>query len=242
VAMGADQISNSAMNLAEGATRQTAAVEELSSSLTLIHEKANQASESATAANQSTIRSQQFAQQGGATIKSMSETMNKIKESSESISKIIDVITSIAFQTNLLALNASVEAARAGEHGKGFSVVADEVRILAGRSQQSASDTSGIIEEDTKNVEEGLKAAMEVVESFDTIVKNIGEISEVVSHIASISSEQLDSISTINASVSEITGVVTATSATAEESASASEELNSQAEMLRQKVAFFKLR
>ncbi|MCL2852350.1 MAG: methyl-accepting chemotaxis protein [Defluviitaleaceae bacterium] len=242
VALGANQISTSAMHLADGAVRQTASIEELSTSLAVIHENAMQASSDATSAKQSTVHSQEFTVQGRGAVHSMKETMHKIKESNEGIVKIIDVITNIAFQTNLLALNASVEAARAGEHGKGFSVVADEVRTLAGRSQRSTSDTTTIIAEDTKNVEDGIKAAEEVVASFETIANNIDEISKLVSHIAGISGEQLESISNINDSVTEITRVVTDTSATAEQSAASSQELNSQAEVLRQKIAFFKIR
>jgi len=242
VAMGAEQISTSAMHLAEGATKQTASIEELSASLAMIHEKANQASSSAHEANQSTKDSQEFAVSGSATVKLMSDTMNAVMASNSDITKIIDVITNIAFQTNLLALNASVEAARAGEHGRGFSVVASEVRTLAGRSQQSASDTAAIAGENNKNVQESAKAASQVVASFETIADNISQISSIISHMADISSDQLDSISNINASVSEITGVVSNTSATAEESAAASQELSSQAEMLKQKVAFFELR
>jgi len=242
VAMGAEQIATNAMTLAEGATRQSASLEELSDSIELIHEKSIQANNNATAANQNTKRSQAFAVQGGASVQSMSETMTKISTSNESISKIIDVIANIAFQTNLLALNASVEAARAGEHGKGFSVVADEVRTLAGRSQQSVSDTSTIIENNKTEVEEGVKAAAEVVTSFETIANTVSETSGLISQIADISDEQLESISSINLSVSEINNVVMDTSATAEESASASQELSSQSDMLRQKVSFFKLR
>ena len=242
VAIGSEQISTSSIHLADGATKQTASIEELSSSLTLIHEKAMQASSNAASANKTTMKSQEFAVQGGIIVQSMSEAMNKITTSNDNIKKIIDVITSIAFQTNLLALNASVEAARAGEHGKGFAVVADEVRTLAGRSQQSASDTSKIIEDDNKYVVEGVKAAAEVVASFETIVSNIHEISSLISHIVDISDEQLDSIADISSSVSAITQVVTDTSATAEESSMASQELNAQAELLRQKVSFFKLK
>ena len=78
--------------------------------------------------------------------------------------------------------------------------------------------------------------------TFETIANNILKISGHITEIAEISSEQLKSIANINASVSEITGVVTDISATAEESASASQELTSQAELLREKIAFFKLR
>ena len=242
VTQGAEQISTSAMFLANGTTKQTASIEELSSSIALIHEKAMQASNDATAANGSSGRIQENVTTGGNAVKSMEVIMNKVKNSSEDIRKVIDVINNIAFQTNLLALNASVEAARAGEHGKGFSVVADEVRSLAGRSQQSTADTSQIIEEDMKYVGDGLKATSEVVASFETIANNILEISGYISEIAKISAEQLESIGNINSSVSEITGVVTDISATAEESASASQELSSQAEKLSEKVAFFKLR
>ena len=242
VAIGADQIATSAMHLAEGASRQTESIEELSARLTIIHEKATQASNNAAAANQSAGDSRESAAQGRATVKLMSDTMNAVIASNSDITKIIDVITNIAFQTNLLALNASVEAARAGEYGRGFSVVAEEVRTLAGRSQQSASNTAAIAEENNKNVQESAKAASQVVASFEVIANNIGQISNLISHIADISGEQLDSISGINESVSEISGVVSNTSATAEESAAASEELSSQAEMLKEKVAFFKLR
>ena len=241
VALGAEQISNSAMHLADGATRQTSSVEELSSAISLIHEKASSANTEATKAKKDVERSQEYAVAGSGAVSSMSGTMDKIKASNEAITKIIDVITNIAFQTNLLALNASVEAARAGEHGKGFSVVADEVRTLAARSQQSSSDTMAIIDKATANAEEGMAAAGEVVASFETIEKTIGEVAGLISHISKMSHEQLESISTINSNVTEIADVVTSTSATAEESAAASQQLNSQAEMLRQKVAFFKL-
>ena len=242
VTHGADQISKTAMLLAEGSIKQTASIEELSSSITIIHEKAIQASDNAKTANASTIQTIDHVSTGDLVVKSMSDIMNKVKVSSESIAKIIDVIQNIAFQTNLLALNASVEAARAGEQGKGFSVVADEVRSLASRSQQSASETSNIVQNDLGYVREGLKTVNNVVESFKTVAENINEVSNLIQDIYNVSSEQLESITNINTSVSEITKVVTDTSATAQESAAASQELNSQAEILREKVRFFKLK
>ena len=242
VSQGAEQISASAMFLAEGTSRQTASIEELSNSVAIIHEKAMRASEDAAAASESSVRISENIAAGGEAVKSMESSMNKVKISSQDIGKIIDVISNIAFQTNLLALNAAVEAARAGEHGRGFGVVAEEVRNLAGRSQQSTSDTSVIIDEDVKHVEEGLKATSGVVASFETIAGNVQEISGHITEIAEISSEQLESIANVNIGLSEIAGVVSDISSTAEESAAASEELSSQAEQLREKVAFFKLR
>ena len=242
VVLGAEQISLNAATLADGATKQTAAIEKLSDSVAIIYEKAVKSNSNAALANENTERAKNRLTTGDEAVKDMTNIMNKIKESSVSISKINDAITSIAFQTNLLALNASVEAARAGEHGKGFSVVADEVRNLAGKSQNSSSETQTIIENDLKSVEDALKAVNNVVNSFGTISDNIGEISVLISEIASISSEQLESISEVNGSASKITSVIKDTSTTAEESAMASRELSSKAETLRQKIAFFKLR
>ena len=242
VATESGHISESAKILADGTAKQTASIEELSATLAIIHGKATEASTKAANVNENTMRSQESAIHGGVVVQSMSDTMNKIMASNDNISKIIDVITSIAFQTNLLALNASVEAARAGEHGKGFSVVADEVRTLAGRSQQSASDTANIINEDNKHVKDGVKTVEEVVAAFETIANDIREISSHISQIAEISGEQLDSISLINSNLQEIIQVVSDTSDTAMESAQGSEQLINLADMLRQKVAFFRLR
>ena len=242
ISFGTGHLSAGSLELAQGAEKQAAALEELNSTIEIIHEKAAQTTDSAKLARQSVVRSQEFSSQGEEAVKAMTATMNKVQASSQSISKIIDVITSIAFQTNLLALNASVEAARAGEHGKGFSVVADEVRTLAGRSQKSASDTTEIIGNDSNTVESGIKAATEVGDSFTTIANNINEISDLITNIADISSEQLKSIATINESVSEITKVVADNSAMSEESATALAELDSQATLLREKIEFFKLR
>ncbi|MCL2015006.1 MAG: methyl-accepting chemotaxis protein [Defluviitaleaceae bacterium] len=242
VAQGAEQISSSAMILADGAVKQNLAISELTSSISHIHEKATQASNDATTADESSAKIREHIQSGNDAVKSMDDIMGKIKSSSQDISKIVSVIEDVAFQTNLLALNASVEAARAGEHGRGFSVVADEVRSLASKSQNSTSETVKIIDEDTIHVNDGLKAANLVVSVFETIEGNVSEISGLISEITGISSEQLEAITNVNLRVTEIAGVVTDISATAEESASASQELSSQAELLRERVEFFKIR
>jgi methyl-accepting chemotaxis protein len=242
VLSGAEQISQSSMYLAEGSSRQASAIEELTASIELINEKTMESAESASTASQKAKSTSDYAVEGGQTVSSMQDIMENVQNSTAGISKIIGVISDIAFQTNLLALNASVEAARAGEHGKSFSVVADEVRSLASKSQKSAQDTASIIDEDVKVVAQGIEATGHVAEAFTTIIDDINQISALVSQIAAMAQDQAVSIAHINASVGEISKVVQDNSATAQESASASEELNSQAEMLRELVSMFKLR
>ena len=242
VTVGAQQIADGSMMLAEGTLKQNDAIESLQTSVEFIHGKAVEASAKAVKASGGVIRTKDIVHVGGENVKNMAYTMNKIKESSENIGKINKAITDIAFQTNLLALNASVEAARAGEHGRGFSVVADEVRSLAGRSQISAAETSEIVKDDLTQVAEGQRITKDVVESFASIVGNIEEVAVALSVISKLSSEQLSQISGINQSVADISTVVSDTSMAAQESASASEELSSLADMLREKVGFFKLK
>ena len=237
----AEQISVNSEALADGVVKQTTHINILSETIKAIHEKAIQSSENSESANENAKLTKTRVEYGNKAVKQMSFVMNKVRESSENISRIIGVINSIAFQTNLLALNASVEAARAGEHGRGFSVVADEVRSLAGRSQLSAKETEGIVSEDLSHVKEGLSAVEDVVSSFDTISNNIIEISALISDITDIATNQLNSVSSVNVSVSEIAQVVNDSSQTAQAFAQTSRELSNQAETLSEKVAFFKL-
>ena len=242
VATGSSQIAEGSLILAEGVVKQNDTIESLKNSIEHIHSKAIEASSSAVHASGSIKNTKEVVYQGGENVKNMAFTMNKIKESSENIEKINKAITEIAFQTNMLALNASVEAARAGEHGRGFSVVADEVRSLAGRSQKSAGETTEIVQEDLTQVANGQKITNEVVKSFETIVGNVEEIAKSLSGITKLSNDQLSSISEVNHSVADITTIVSDASIAAQESASAAEELSSTADMLKEKVSFFKLR
>ena len=241
VEAGALQTSDTSQSIAEGSAKQNTYLEELSNAVTLFHEKATKASQDAQNASEGAREAREVVKSGDVFVKSMEENMYKIKTSSESIRKIIEVITSIAFQTNLLAINASIEAARAGEVGKGFSVVADEVRSLAGRSQSSAKETEEIISDDVESVNIGLEMTGSVVGAFKTITEQITKISGLTNDISVVSEEQLESISSINASLTEILDVVRETSASAEESVQTARELSNQSSLLRDKIAFFKL-
>lgn len=241
VKSGAEQVSTSSNDLAEGATEQAGVVEELTATIDDISGQVSQNAENAKHISEKVDGLGAEIVTSNGKMREMVGSMTEISESSQEIGKIIATINDIASQTNLLALNASIEAARAGEAGKGFAVVADQVSVLAAQSAEAAKESTVLIETSVKAVEKGMVIADETASQLEHVVISSKEITEEVNGVASALESQTEAFMQINEGVENINDVVQTNSATSQECAAASQEMSEEAAMLEGMIRKFKV-
>lgn len=209
-----------------------------------------QARHGSTVVKQATVQISELAM----AIEELGGAMNVLTQDSEQIGKVIDVIKAVAEQTNLLALNAAIEAARAGEQGRGFAVVADEVRSLAQRTQDSTKEIEALI----VTLQQGTQAAATLMASsrertLDTVElaqkadlaiteinQSIGTIQEMSLQISAAAEQQSAVADEINRSIVSVRDVADQSAVASEESAAATIELASLGQDLQRMTAHFR--
>lgn len=242
VSVGSDDLANASQSLAEGATTQAAAVQELTATSTTVvgqveanREGAEQAAKGAEHVNDMMMHNQDQ-------MDNMIQAMNKINETSKQVVGIIQTIEEIADQTNLLALNASIEAARAGEAGKGFAVVASEIGKLADESSKAANTTRDLIGVSMSEIEKGNLIVNDVMTSLREAVEAVQGLNEITNEAARNAALQAENMEQINLGIEDISQAIQDNSAMAEESSATSEELAAQAQTLNELVQEFQLK
>lgn len=241
-----DHLNSVAHSMSDGSTSLSANTEEQSAILQDINHKVikinndyHDSLEKIKEVNELCCISKERADLGNNDMQSLLSSMKGIKEYSNKITQVIQTIEGIAFQTNLLAINASVEAARAGDMGKGFGVVAEEVRSLANRSSEAAKETSELIAETIRRVEEGTSLSEQTAISLNNIVGDITGIANIIKNVYEISKRQVNSFEGITDDIDQISNTVSKDAFTAQDNAASAEEMANQAEVLRGHVDGF---
>ncbi|QCI10270.1 methyl-accepting chemotaxis protein [Pseudomonas putida] len=253
-ARGLQQQNNEIEQAATAVTEMTSAVEEVARNAVSTSEASSDASRSAGDGRDLVMETVGAIERMSGDVQATAKLITHLAEQSRDIGKVLDVIRGLADQTNLLALNAAIEAARAGEAGRGFAVVADEVRALAHRTQQSTSEIErmiGSIQGGTTEAVESMRTSTERAEStlniakgaglaLDTIAGAVAQINERNLVIASAAEEQAQVAREVDRNLVNINDLSVQSATGAHQTSAASAELSRLAVDLNGLVARFR--
>lgn len=238
----AESLSGSAQTLAQGATDQAGAVEELYATVDELSGSAARNAEAISDARNNAGLTSEQVKLSSAQMEKMVAAMGDISEASQQIGRIIATIEEIASQTNLLALNATVEAARVGEIGKGFAVVASEVGLLASKSDEAVKATKALIDNSVRATEHGSRIVEEVFSSLRQAQELVLQSDASIRSIAEAIELEAETLAQVTLGIGQISDVVQSNSASSQESAAVSVELFEQVHMLEEETKRFQLK
>ncbi|MBK5264816.1 MAG: methyl-accepting chemotaxis protein, partial [Alphaproteobacteria bacterium] len=229
---GSGEISSATEDLSRRTEQQAAALEETAAATNEVTSGVREIAQRAGSANLAVNEAHKEATEGGQTVSRAVTAMDQIEKSAQEIAQIINVIDGIAFQTNLLALNAGVEAARAGDAGKGFAVVANEVRALAQRSADAASNIKKLITTSSEQVESGVHLVGKTGQMLERIVAKVGEVRSLINEISASTESQAANLQQVNGAVGDMDRSTQQNAAMVEQSTAAARTLASEANEL----------
>ncbi|WP_158968277.1 methyl-accepting chemotaxis protein [Chachezhania sediminis] len=234
-------IASASEQLAQRTEHQANALGSVTSRIDNISEVMSAASEDARKAAVTTAGTRVDAENGMKVVDGALDAMDQIKESSDRIQLVVDMIEDVAFQTNLLALNAGVEAARAGSGGQGFAVVATEVRALAGRSSDAAKEISVLISDSARQVRNGVQLVDNAGEVLRGVLDAVRKASDSMQNIASTVGTQSKGIADLKHTMGELDQLTQQNAAMFEETSAATTALTDATNLLSEVVAEFQI-